>query len=318
MRHVKPLLGLTLVLAFAAGASAKGQLGDPAAPLAIKKWVKGGAVKLTKGRVYVVEFWATWCGPCRSSIPHLNELHNRFQGRDVNVIGVTQVDRRQDLADIEQFVKQQGRQMAYTIAVDDGGKTWRAYMDAFDKNGIPQAFVVDRKGKIVWEGYPTAGLTNVVEAVLAGNSDAADLQTIAKKGDVAHKRLTTAIKQYFEKARQTNDVSALTDLAQTIRQDGPSHPSLLNKVAWEILTADALPARDLPFALEVARLAVEETHSQEAYILDTYALALFENGQPQDAAAQQRKALALLKKTDPARKGAEDALVKYVKAAKRS
>lgn len=316
MRHVKPLFGLALFLALAADARAKGQPGDSAPPLAIKKWVQGGAVKINRGRVYVVEFWATWCGPCRTSIPHLNELHHRFQGRDVTLIGVTQVDKRQSLADVEKFLKEQGDKMAYTVAVDNNRKTWQAYMDAFGENGIPHAFVVDRQGKIVWHGYPTAGLTNVVDAVLAGTSDSAALQNIAMDGDMAYPRLKNAIKHYFQKARETNDTSALADLAQTIRRDGPSHPSSLNAVAWEILTADALQARDLPFALEAAQLAVEETHSQNAHILDTYARALFENGQKQEAVTQQRKALALMRKADPARKGAEEALVKYVKATK--
>src|SRR5882672_1844503 len=67
-------------------------LGDPAGPLDISDWVKGEAVDLenAKGkRVVVIEFWATWCGPCRVSIPHLTELQKKYAPRGVAIVGVS-------------------------------------------------------------------------------------------------------------------------------------------------------------------------------------------------------------------------------------
>jgi thiol-disulfide isomerase/thioredoxin len=55
------------------------KIGDPAARLKGLQWVKGGPVKLQKGNIYVVEFWATWCPPCRVSIPHLTKLQKKIQ-----------------------------------------------------------------------------------------------------------------------------------------------------------------------------------------------------------------------------------------------
>ena len=54
-------------------------VGDAAPALKASKWVKGGAVaKLEADKTYVVEFWATWCGPCRVSIPHLTEMAHKY------------------------------------------------------------------------------------------------------------------------------------------------------------------------------------------------------------------------------------------------
>ena len=65
-----------------AGSLFAADLGDEAKPLQISKWVKGKKVNLAKGKgkkVYVVEFWATWCPPCRTTIPHLTELQKKYK-----------------------------------------------------------------------------------------------------------------------------------------------------------------------------------------------------------------------------------------------
>jgi len=87
---LKSLLLLAPVLlaapAFADGPTLKP--GDAAPALQVKQWVKGDAVKgFAKDKIYVVEFWATWCGPCKASIPHLTELAKSH--KDVTFVGVS-------------------------------------------------------------------------------------------------------------------------------------------------------------------------------------------------------------------------------------
>src|SRR6516162_2697418 len=65
------------------------KIGDPAPKLQSGKYVQGEAVKeFQKGKAYIVEFWATWCGPCRISIPHLNETYEKYKDKGLIVIGM--------------------------------------------------------------------------------------------------------------------------------------------------------------------------------------------------------------------------------------
>ena len=175
------IVGLALILVFAAtlGASAETlSLGDALPPLTLSKMIKGK--RQTSSRLiarYVVEFWATWCGPCKASIPHLTELEKKH--RNVQFIGVSVLEQDQDK--VEPFVKEQGDKMAYTVAMDDvpkgeegdKGKMYAAWMKAAGEQGIPCAFVV-KGGKIAWIGHPME-LDKPLEKILSGdwNLDAA-------------------------------------------------------------------------------------------------------------------------------------------------
>lgn len=145
-------------------------LGDPAAALQIAEWVKGGPVALADGKgktVYVVEFWATWCPPCRTSIPHLTELQKKFKDKGVVFLGVS--NEKPEV--IRPFVDKMGDKMDYVVAADKDRKTSAAYMGAYGAKGIPHAFVVDKEGRVVWQGHPMAELEETIQAILDGKFD---------------------------------------------------------------------------------------------------------------------------------------------------
>jgi thiol-disulfide isomerase/thioredoxin len=157
-----PLLAaLTLGGAITASAAAL-KVGSAAPEVKVAKWVKGDAVeKLDPAKLYVVEFWATWCPPCRTSIPHLTEMAKKYAGK-VQVIGVSVWEREKDsearLTKVSGFVKDMGAKMDYTVAVDnDQAFMAKEWMEAAGRNGIPSAFIV-KDGKIAWVGHPMAGL----------------------------------------------------------------------------------------------------------------------------------------------------------------
>ena len=157
-----------LVLAAAAYGQDKLAVGDTAPGLDIEKWVKGDETKIEEGQVYVVEFWATWCGPCKRSIPHLTELQQKYGDEGLTIIGVSW----EEESKVVPFARSQGGKMDYTVAVDRREGTKRAWLDAAKVQGIPAAFVVDRRGKIAWIGNPLdEEFDNTIRGVMSGRFD---------------------------------------------------------------------------------------------------------------------------------------------------
>jgi len=133
------------------------QIGDPAPPLSLSRFVMGEPVSGDlSGKIHVVEFWATWCPPCRASMPHLSGLQTQY-AEDVTFIGVTD----EDVATVESFLEQPSPEeipwselITYRLATDSGRATYSAYMQAAGQTGIPTAFIVDGEGVIRWIGHP--------------------------------------------------------------------------------------------------------------------------------------------------------------------
>jgi len=183
------------------------QLGDPAAPLQITEWVKGKPVDLAAGKgkkIFVVEFWATWCGPCRASIPHLTELQKKFKDKNVVFIGVSD----EDVPTVKKFVEKMSDKMDYTVAVDTDRKTSKGYMTAYGQGGIPHAFIVDKESRIAWHGHPMGDLEKSLEQIAAGTFD---IKT-AKKREVAEKKMN----EFYTLAQKDTEDAKLDELAKEI------------------------------------------------------------------------------------------------------
>lgn len=152
---------LTLSLADVLG------VGKPAPPMSADSVVKGKAVTTFEpGKVYVVEFWATWCPPCVRSVPHLTELQKKHP--EATVIGVAGSERPKaggpgGEQGVKDFVKKQGSKMDYTVVYDGDGTMAKTWMVPAKQRGIPCAFVVDGEGKISHIGFPDSSLDAAVE-----------------------------------------------------------------------------------------------------------------------------------------------------------
>jgi hypothetical protein len=162
-------------------------VGDAAPALSVKTWVKGKEVKqFEKGKVYVVEFWATWCGPCIQSIPHLTELAANH--KDVTFMGIAASERNEKegtdtrLEKLKAFVTKQGAKMAYNVGFDPDRKMSASWMAASGQKGIPCAFIVGGDGKIAWIGHPMELDEHLADAVKANTTDTSATKT-DKKAD---------------------------------------------------------------------------------------------------------------------------------------
>ncbi len=162
-------------------------IGSPAPALDIEHWVQDGngffkpVTEFKPGNVYVVEFWATWCGPCISSMPHLAELQERLRGQNVQIVSISD----EPLETVEAFLKRETTNKAgeettfasitsaYSLTTDPDRSAHEDYMEAAQQPGIPTAFIVGKDGKIEWIGHPME-MDEPLDQVVAGTWDRAE------------------------------------------------------------------------------------------------------------------------------------------------
>jgi len=164
-------------------------VGDAAPKLQVGRWLQGAAVKDFEGdKVYIVEFWATWCGPCKASIPHVNDLHERFSDKGLVVIGQNVLENDDSL--VAPFVQAMAGKMTYRVATDDKsdgghGRMAASWLEAAEQKGIPCAFIINKQGRIVSIGHPMSIKEAELDALLAEPSTAPSAPAVARPGDPA-------------------------------------------------------------------------------------------------------------------------------------
>lgn len=297
-------------------------IGDPSPGIKIAKWVKGEPVEQTlAGKVHVVEFWATWCGPCRVGMPHISELQTEY-GDEVAFIGVT----REDEATVTGFLEKESPSgetwdevIKYRLALDDGDWTNTAYMRAAGQNGIPCAFVVGRDGVVEWIGHP-ARIDEPLKEIVDGNWD----REAAIAEFKAQQRMKEAMGQLSQMLR-TQDWDGALELVDQMEQElgdaanvnlyrltileragrieeatavreqvidaAWDEPQMLNQIAWNTARMAQGNEADLQLALKAATRASELRENKDAAVLDTVARVHYVMGNLDEAIKWQQLAV---------------------------
>ncbi len=230
------------------------KVGDSAPVLSPAKWLKGAPIPAFKpGHVYVVEFWATWCGPCKANIPHLTEMAKKYQGK-AEVIGVDIWESPDPsintLPKVASFVKQQGPHMDYHVAADTThNRVANAWMKAAGEGGIPTAFIIGKDGRIAWIGNPALGLVAALPQVINGKFDVA-AESAAREKQVGPM-------QAINKAMERKDYATALKLVDAEIAKDPN-----NKHGYAMFRLMALAHLDLPEFEKQAREILTQANGE--------------------------------------------------------
>lgn len=285
-------------------------IGSPAIPITAQSWLNGSPANpsASDGRtVYVIDFWATTCMPCRRSLPLFADIHTTLSTQSVVVIGVTTDSESALVA----FLKK--HPISYRLAVDTNAATALAYLGP--EFTIPHAVIIDTNGLIAWTGNPLDGLEDALAAVIQGEpvpaptaakadeQQMAEIQQLVLEGDLdaAIEKVDALIAgephepDYYQiklgllaQADRTSEFKGVYASMLDAFQDSAEN---LNMLAWIAATSPP-EACDLDAAWKAITKASLLTQGLNSSVLDTLARVYYSAGFLEKALATEKEALA--------------------------
>jgi thiol-disulfide isomerase/thioredoxin len=270
------LFGITAVTYFLVSTlSAALKPGDAAPKIQVSSWAQGDAVTAYEGdKVYIIEFWATWCGPCIASIPHIDALYKNHKDDGLVVIGQ---NLGEDAATVSKFLKSMAGKISYRVTVDDntdGGWMAKHWLKAAEKNGIPCAFIVNKQGKIAYIGHPMQIKESMITSLLAEPSTKP-----AGQAPVAAAAPSAKVIELSTRAQTQIREGKLDDAESTIAQLHEALPANLSHLGG-LMELELLLARNQPSdAIELSKLLCED-YSKNPPVVATVASHLVSHAAP--------------------------------------
>jgi thiol-disulfide isomerase/thioredoxin len=267
------------------------KIGDQAPAIDISHWVKGQPVaKFEPGKVYVVEFWATWCGPCRASMPHISEVQDQYKDYGVTFIGISD----EELPTVVKFLCSSDKNteklwfdvVQYTLATDPDRSAHDSYMKAVGARGIPTAFIVGKDSKLEWIGHPQS-IDKPLAAIVKDQWNRDEFSVKWEKSSAAQRDF----EKFMTLLVRENKPAEAYEMGERVLEAIWDDAQMLNAIAWTVVDNKAVTERNIDFAEKAASRANELTEGKDPAILDTFARVYYEKGDLKNAIRLQKKAV---------------------------
>jgi thiol-disulfide isomerase/thioredoxin len=274
-------------------------IGSKAPSIDVEHWVSKGNGKFQqvtdfeKGKVYIIEFWATWCGPCIASMPHLVELQEKYADHGVQLISISD----EDLEVVESFLEKPVRgsddeemtygklTSAYCLTTDPDRSVYSEYMEAAGQNGIPTAFIVGKDGLIEWVGHPMS-MDEPLEQIL---NDSWDRE--AARAELIASQRRGMIMTSISRAMRSGDADKALEIIDEALEENADNAELVEFLTNLRVRVQVFPATRLAQegkteeALAMLRELKEKAPNQVKDIIEVE-LSILINGEMYDEAAK--------------------------------
>jgi uncharacterized protein (TIGR03435 family) len=229
--------------------------GDVPPPLTLKAVLQSPSTSIPdwntlKGKVVVLEFWATWCGPCVEAIPHLNELVEHFRGKPIEFINVT----AEDESHVAEFLK--FRHISGLIGLDPG----KSMSGAYGVHLIPRTVVVGPDGIVKAVTEPEYLDTKALEMLLAGETPKFPTETTTQLATPGSAARQPAL---FEAEIRPSGTSVVQDRKTTALEADGWPLKVIVATAYQIPSTRILSVTPFPDSRYEFRVAVPSERREE-------------------------------------------------------